>query len=58
MFDYIEMFYNPKHNHVRNWMLLPVEFDRQPIVNEEGVQTSRCYAFPFLFHHDIAKGAP
>ncbi|NSY10860.1 IS3 family transposase, partial [Agrobacterium vitis] len=28
-FDYIEMFYNPKHKHVRNGMLSPVEFEKQ-----------------------------
>ncbi|MET3585316.1 transposase InsO family protein [Pseudorhizobium tarimense] len=29
MFDYIEMFYNPKRKHVSNWMLSPVEFEKQ-----------------------------
>ena len=29
VFDYIEMFYNPKRKHVRNGMLLPVEFEKQ-----------------------------
>ncbi|MCQ4628403.1 IS3 family transposase [Shinella sp. CPCC 100929] len=29
VFDYIEMFYNPKRKHVRNRMLSPVEFERQ-----------------------------
>lgn len=29
MFDYIEMFYNPKRKHVRNGMLSPVEFEKQ-----------------------------
>jgi putative transposase len=29
VFDYIEMFYNPKRKHVRNGMLSPVEFERQ-----------------------------
>lgn len=28
MFDYIEMFYNPKREHVRNGMLSPVEFEK------------------------------
>eukprot|EP01031_Cornospumella_fuschlensis_P044928 gene44929-54950_t len=28
VFDYIEMFYNPKRKHVRNGMLSPVEFER------------------------------
>lgn len=29
VFDYIEMFYNPKRKHVRNGMLSPVDFERQ-----------------------------
>lgn len=29
VFDYIEMFYNPRRKHVRNGMLSPVEFERQ-----------------------------
>ncbi len=29
VFDYIEMFYNPKCKHVRNGMLSPVEFEKQ-----------------------------
>lgn len=29
VFDYIEMFYNPKRKHVRSGMLSPVEFERQ-----------------------------
>ncbi len=43
MFDYIEMFYNPKRKHVRNGMLSPVEFERQQNVIPEGVQKSRGY---------------
>jgi len=37
VFDYIEMFYNPKRKHVRNGMLLPVAFERQQISKTEGV---------------------
>lgn len=38
VFDYIEMFYNPKRKHVRNGVLSPVDFEnRQPNVNQEGV---------------------
>ncbi len=37
VFDYIEMFYNPKRKHARNGMLPPVEFERQQKVNREGV---------------------
>ncbi|MCA0417729.1 MAG: IS3 family transposase [Proteobacteria bacterium] len=29
VFDYIEMFYNPRRKHFRNGMLSPVEFERQ-----------------------------
>ncbi len=29
VFDYIEMFYNPKRKHARNGMLSPVDFERQ-----------------------------
>lgn len=29
VFDYIEMFYNPKRKHVRNAMLSPVEFENR-----------------------------
>ncbi len=29
VFDYIEMFYNPKRKHARNGMLSPVEFEKQ-----------------------------
>jgi putative transposase len=29
VFDYIEMFYNPKRKHVRNGMLSPVEFEQR-----------------------------
>ena len=37
VFDYIEMFYNPKRKHVRNGMLSPVEFERQQKTRNEGV---------------------
>jgi putative transposase len=37
VFDYIEMFYNPKRKHVRNGMLSPVAFERQQISRTEGV---------------------
>ncbi len=37
VFDYIEMFYNPKRKHVRNGMLPPVEFERQQKMKAEGV---------------------
>ena len=37
VFDYIEMFYNPKRKHVRNGMLSPVEFERHKKMSAEGV---------------------
>jgi putative transposase len=37
VFDYIEMFYNPKRKHARNGMLSPVAFERQQISKTEGV---------------------
>ncbi len=37
VFDYIEMFYNPKRKHVRNGMLSPVEFERQGKMTRQGV---------------------
>ena len=37
VFDYVEMFYNPKRKHVRNRMLSPVEFERQQKLRQEGV---------------------
>ncbi|CAH1387561.1 transposase [Candidatus Nitrotoga sp. M5] len=37
VFNYIEMFYNPKRKHVRNGMLSPVEFERQQKLRTEGV---------------------
>jgi len=37
VFDYIEMFYNPKRKHVRNGMLSPIEFERQRETRTEGV---------------------
>ena len=33
VFDYIEMFYNPKRKHVRNGMLSPIEFEKQQKLN-------------------------
>ncbi len=37
VFDYIEMFYNPKRKHARNGMLSPVEFERQQKMKTKGV---------------------
>ena len=37
VFDYIEMFYNPKRKHARNGMLSPAEFERQQKMRPEGV---------------------
>jgi putative transposase len=37
VFDYIEMFYNPKRKHARNGMLSPIEFEKQQKLNQQGV---------------------
>lgn len=37
VFDYIEMFYNPKRKHARNGTLSPAEFERQQMMKREGV---------------------
>lgn len=37
VFDYIEMFYNPKRKHVRNQMLSPNDFERQHKMSRQGV---------------------
>jgi len=37
VFDYIEMFDNPKRKHVRNGILSPVDLERQQKMSSEGV---------------------
>ncbi|WP_283177932.1 transposase [Gemmobacter sp. 24YEA27] len=37
VFDYIEMFYNPKRKHARNGMLSPPEFERQQKMRRERI---------------------
>ena len=37
VFDYIEMFYNPKRKHARNGMLSPADFERQQQRQLQGV---------------------
>jgi putative transposase len=37
VFDYIKMFYNLTRKHARNWMLLPIEFEKQQKLRTEGV---------------------
>ncbi|MDC7675541.1 IS3 family transposase [Asticcacaulis sp. LKC15W] len=38
VFEYIEMFYNPKRKHTNNGMLSPIDFeDRQRILKAQGV---------------------
>jgi len=37
VFDYIEMFYNPKRKHGNNGLLSPVDFEQQTILNQQGV---------------------
>jgi putative transposase len=42
VFEYIEMFYNPKRKHTNNGMLSPVDFEnRQQKLNEAGVYKTR-----------------
>ena len=37
VFDYIEMFYNPRRKHARNGMLSPADFERQQQQKLQGV---------------------
>ncbi len=37
VFDYIEMFYNPKRKHANNGLLSPVDFERQQQMKPQGV---------------------
>jgi putative transposase len=37
VFEYIEMFYNPKRKHSNNGMLSPADFEKQRILNPQGV---------------------
>ncbi len=37
VYDYIEMFYNPKRKHARNGMLSPIDYERQQKLQHEGV---------------------
>jgi len=42
VFEYIEIFYNPKRKHTNNGMLSPVDFEaRQQKLNEPGIQEIR-----------------
>ncbi len=45
VFDYIEMFYNPKRKHVRNGMPSPIEFERQQEMRTESVKKTRGYSY-------------
>jgi len=37
VFDYIEMFYNPKRKHTNNRMLSPADFEKQQKLKPQGV---------------------
>ncbi len=37
VFDYIEMFYNPKRKHTNNGMLSPADFEKQQNLKPQGV---------------------
>ncbi len=41
VFNYIELFYDPKRRHGKNGMLSPVGFERQQNVKLQGVYKSR-----------------
>jgi putative transposase len=41
VFNYIELFYNPKRKHGKNGMLSPIDFERQQYVKLQGVYKSR-----------------
>ena len=49
VFDYIEIFYNPKQKHSRNGMLSPVEFERQQKMKTESVWKTRGYSIEVVF---------
>ena len=55
VFDYIEMFYNPKRKHVRNGMLSPVEFERRQKMKAEGVRKTRGYSKPQGTHGSFQR---
>ncbi len=58
VFDYIEMFYNPKRKHARNGMLSPAEFERQQKMRREGVHETWGYSSSACQHKDrAARGA-
>jgi transposase InsO family protein len=37
VFNYIELFYNPKRKHGKNGLLSPIEFERQQNMKLQGV---------------------
>ena len=41
VFDYIEIFYNPKRKHARNGMLSPAKFEWRRMMRREGVYETR-----------------
>jgi hypothetical protein len=49
MFDYIEMFYNPKRKHTNNGMLSPVDFE----IRQQKLQRGRC---PGSYGHLTLRG--
>ncbi|OOY03042.1 hypothetical protein BMI87_19765 [Thioclava sp. F28-4] len=46
MFDYIEIFYNPKHKYARHGILSPVDFKRRQQMRHEGAKEARGYLEP------------
>ena len=58
VFDYIEMFYNPKRKHTNNGMLSPVDFEtRQHKLHKAGVWKTRgtSHLIPFAGLTAIAR---
>lgn len=53
IFDYIEMFYNPKCKHAQNGKLSPIDYERQQKSKHQGVWEMRGYS-----GHDKTKALP
>jgi len=50
VFDYIEMFYNPKRKHANNGLLSPADFEMQQKLKPLGVQEMRGYSLSIAEH--------
>ena len=56
VFDYIEMFYDPKRKHVRNGMLPPIEFETQQKLNSRSVVRVSLADGTFRRSNDFSDG--